>query len=324
MHYCQRGDELKNPVQTSPPARDQDISLNPAAGPIDWLVAARLHHWVKNILVFLPLALTPQLLSVQSVIQCVLGFLALSITCSGTYLFNDILDRVADRQHRSKFRRPVAANQISVSSALIVGMGMCVIGLLSAVAINIVFAALLAAYIIVSIAYSYYLKTLVLLDLATLAGMFTMRIVMGAVLIGGVITPWLPVFVFLFFGGLSTAKRTAELVGRTRRGDHSNNRRGYLEEDLALLIAVGVTFSIGALILLSIFLSMVAVPEMLYQSPLRLWVAVPLLLIWTLRIWIFAVRGALPDDPVLFSLRDPLSLSIGTLLGFAILGAHLP
>ena len=137
---------MKNSVQTSIPPRDQGISLNPAAGPINWLVAARLHHWVKNILVFLPLALTPQLLSLQSMFQCVLGFLALSITCSGTYLFNDVLDRVADRQHRSKFRRPVAANKISVSSALIVGIGMCVIGLLSAGAINIVFAALLAAY----------------------------------------------------------------------------------------------------------------------------------------------------------------------------------
>ena len=315
---------MKNPVQTSSSAGDQSISLNPATGPIDWLVAARLHHWVKNILVFLPLALTPQLLSLQSVFQCVLGFLALSIICSGTYLFNDVLDRVADRQHRSKFRRPVAANQISVSSALMVGMGMCVVGLLSAVAINIVFAALLVAYIIVSIAYSYYLKTLVLLDLATLAGMFTLRIVMGAVLIGGTINPWLPVFVFLFFGGLSAAKRTTEIVGRTRRCDHSNNRRGYLEEDQTLLIAMGVTFSVGALIILSIFLSVVAVPEMLYKSPIRLWVAVPLLLIWTLRIWILAVRGALPDDPVLFSLRDPLSLFIGTLLGLSILGAHLP
>ena len=311
-------------MQTSIPPGDQDISLDPVARPIDWLVAARLHHWAKNVLVFLPLALTPHLLSVQVVIQCVLGFLALSIACSGTYLFNDVLDRVADRQHRSKFRRPVAANRISVSSALMVGMGMCVVGLLSAAAINIVFATLLMAYIILSIAYSYYLKTLVFLDLATLAGMFTMRIVMGAVLMGGTINPWLPVFVFLFFGGLTAAKRTAELVGRTQRCDHSDNRRGYQEEDLVLLIAMGVAFSVGALILLGIFLSVVAVPEMLYRSPQRFWIAVPLLLIWTFRIWVFAVRGSLPDDPVLFSLRDPLSLSLGTLLGLTILGAHLP
>jgi 4-hydroxybenzoate polyprenyltransferase len=279
---------------------------------------------VKNILVFLPLALTPQLLSVQSTIQCVLGFFALSIACSGTYLFNDILDRAADRQHHTKFKRPVASDRISVFSALIVGIGLCAVGLLSAVAINGVFAAILATYIALSIAYSYYLKTLVLLDLVTLAGMFTLRIVMGAVLIGGAITPWLPIFIFLCFGGLSTAKRTAEVVGRKRRCDHSNNRRGYLDEDLTLLITLGMTFSMGSLIVLSIFISSVAVPEMLYHSPLRLWIAVPLLLVWTLRIWILATRGTLPDDPVLFSLWDPLSLGIGFLLGMSILAAHLP
>jgi len=288
------------------------------------LVELRLHHWVKNTLVFLPLALTPQLLSFQSVVQCVVGFFALSIACSGTYLFNDVLDCAADRLHWSKHKRPVASGRVSTTSAMLGSAVLCLFGLLSAIAINPVFALLLAAYVVLSISYSCYLKTLVLLDLVTLAGMFTLRIVMGAVLIGGAITPWLPIFVFLFFGGLSTAKRTAELVARTRRDDHSDNRRGYEEQDVPLLISLGISFSIGALVILSIFLATVAVPEALYQSPLRLWIAVPLLLVWTLRIWILASRGALPDDPVLFSLKDPVSLIAGVLLGLSIIASHLP
>ena len=299
-------------------------NVRASQGLIDWLVEIRVHHWVKNSLVFLPLALTPQLLSFHTVLQCALGFLALSIACSGTYLVNDVFDRAADRLHWSKCRRPVASGRISTTSALLGGLVLCAGGLLSAIAINISFATLLAAYIVLSLGYSYYLKTLVLLDLVTLAGMFTLRIMMGAVLIGGAITPWLPLFVFLFFGGLSTAKRTAELVARTKRHDHSNNRRGYEEQDIMLLTALGISFSIGAMVILSIFLTNVAVPQALYQSPLRLWFAVPLLLIWTLRIWILASRGTLPDDPVLFSLKDPLSLIVGTLLGLAIVAAHLP
>jgi len=291
---------------------------------IDWLVEVRVHHWVKNTLVFLPLALTPQLLSLDSVLQCVLGFLALSISCSGTYLFNDVFDRTADRLHWSKCNRPVASGRISTSSALLGGLGLSVVGLLSAIFINPVFAVLLAVYILLSISYSYYLKTLVLLDLVTLASMFTLRITMGAVLIGGAITPWLPLFVFLFFGGLSTAKRTAELVRRTQRDDHSDNRRGYEEQDIFLLISLGISFSIGALLILSVFLANVAIPEAIYQSPHRLWVAVPLLLIWTLRIWILATRGTLPDDPVLFSIKDPVSLIAGILLSLSIIAAHLP
>ena len=314
---------MKTPVKPTSITGAQKGLLHTNLGLIDWLIEVRVHHWVKNSLVFLPLALTPQLLSLQTVLQCILGFLALSISCSGTYLFNDVFDRAADRLHWSKCRRPVASGRISTTSAVLGGVALCTVGLLAALVIDPIFAALLAAYVALSISYSYYLKTLVLLDLVTLAGMFTLRIMMGAVLISGAITPWLPIFVFLFFGGLSTAKRTAELVARTKRQDQSNNRRGYEEQDVPLLISLGISFSIGALVILSVFLANVAIPEALYQSPLRLWIAVPLLLLWTLRIWILAARGNLPDDPVLFSLKDPVSLIAGVLLGLSIVAAHL-
>lgn len=315
---------MKSAAKSAGVVGHQDTHSPTKLSLIDWLVEVRVHHWVKNTLLFLPLALTPQLLSLHSVLQCILGFFALCISCSGTYLLNDVFDRAADRLHWSKCKRPVASGRISTSSALLGGLGLCAVGLVSAFAIDPVFAVILATYIVLSISYSYYLKTLVLLDLVTLASMFTLRIMMGAVLIGGVITPWLPVFVFLFFGGLSTAKRTAELVARTKRHDHSNNRRGYEGQDIHLLISLGISFSIGALVILSVFLANVAVPEALYQSPLRLWIAVPLLLVWTMRIWILAARGSLPDDPVLFSLKDPVSLIAGILLGLSIIVSHLP
>lgn len=319
-----KGLTLRTQVKSTKVTASPDKLVGANLGLLDWLVEVRVHHWIKNALVFLPLALTPQLLSLHAVTICALGFLVLSISCSGTYLFNDVLDRAADRLHWSKCQRPVASGRISTTSALLGGVALCTAGLLAAIAIDLPFAALLAAYIVLSLCYSYYLKTLVLLDLVTLAGMFTLRIMMGAVLIGGAITPWLPVFVFLFFGGLSTAKRTAELVARIKRHDRSNNRRGYEEQDIMLLTALGVSFSIGAMVLLSVFLANVAVPQALYQSPLRLWFAIPLLLIWTLRIWILASRGTLPDDPVLFSLRDPVSLVAGVLLALSIVAAHLP
>ncbi len=315
---------MKSPVRTASIAAGRKLRPSPLDGLAVWLVEFRLHHWVKNSLVFLPLALTPQLLSLQTVIQCSLGFLALSIVCSGTYVLNDLFDREADQSHRSKCQRPLASGRISTSSAALGAVGLCVFGLLGAVALNGVFAAFLAAYMLLSLVYSYYLKTLVLLDLIVLASMYTLRMAMGVALIDGAFKPWLPVFVFLFFGGLSAVKRTAELVERTQCGDHSDNRRGYQEEDLPLLIALGISFSIGALIVLAIFLSVVAVPELSYRSPLRLWFALSLLLVWTLRFWVLSVRGILPDDPVLFSLKDRFSLIVGVLLSLSILAAHLP
>lgn len=290
----------------------------------DWLVELRLHHWLKNILVFVPLALTPRLLSLQSFIECALGFLILSIVCSGSYLLNDVFDHDADRAHWSKCRRPVASGRISISSALRTGAGLCVFGLLAAIALNGMFAVYLGAYLLLSLAYSYYLKTMALLDLIVLASLFTLRIIMGIVLIGVTMTPWLPLFVFTFFGGLSAAKRTTELVRRTQRADHSINRRGYLESDLSLLIALGITFCIGALMILSIYLSIVVVPEAIFQSSERLWLSVPLLLVWVLRIWLLAVRGNLDDDPLLFSLRDRFSLVIALLMSVVIVAIHLP
>ncbi len=289
-----------------------------------WLIEIRIHHWVKNSLVFVPLALSPQLLSLESVIHCALGFLALSIACSGSYLLNDFFDCEADRLHWSKCTRPVASGRISISQALAAAAGLCTIGLLLAAALNGVFAALLVGYLLMSLAYSYYLKTLALLDLAVLATMYALRVAMGSALIGVVFSPWLLMFVFLLFGGLATGKRTAELVKRTQRHDHSNNRRGYREEDLPLLIAIGISFSIGALIVLSVFLSIVAVPEAMFRSPQRLWLAVPLLLVWTLRFWVLSVRGSMADDPILFSMTDRISLFIGVLLGLSVLSIHLP
>ena len=290
----------------------------------DWLVETRIHHWLKNILVFVPLALTPQSLSLQTVIECTLGFLILSIVCSGSYLLNDVFDVDADRVHWSKCKRPVASGLISISNALVTGTALCIFGLLAAIALNGIFAVYLGTYMLLSLAYSYRLKTMALLDLVVLASLFTLRIVMGMVLIGVTLTPWLPLFVFTFFGGLSAAKRTTELVKRTQCGDHSNNRRGYQENDLSLLIALGTTFSIGALIIFSLYLSIVIVPEAIFRSPERLWISVPLMLVWSLRIWLLAARGQLDEDPLLFSLKDRFSLISALLMGVVIIAIHLP
>jgi 4-hydroxybenzoate polyprenyltransferase len=290
----------------------------------DWLIEARFHHWLKNILLFVPLALTPQLLSLQTVIECALGFLILSIVCSGSYLLNDVFDYDADRVHWSKCKRPVASGLISISNALLTGTALCIFGLLAAIALNGIFAVYLGAYILLSLAYSYRLKTMALLDLVVLASLFTLRIVMGMVLIGVALTPWLPLFVFTFFGGLSAAKRTTELVKRAQRGDHSMNRRGYLESDLSLLTALGITFSIGALIIFSLYLSIVIIPEAIFQSAERLWFAVPLMLVWSLRIWLLAERGHLDEDPLLFSLKDSFSLIAALLMSLIIAAIHLP
>lgn len=290
----------------------------------DWLVETRIHHWLKNVLVFVPLALTPQLLTLQTIIECSLGFLILSIVCSGSYLLNDVFDLDADRAHWSKCKRPVASGLISVTSALVTGAALCIFGLLAAIALNVVFAAYLGAYLLLSLAYSYRLKTMALLDLIVLASLFTLRIVMGMVLIGVTLSPWLPLFVFTFFGGLSAAKRTTELVKCTKRGEHSINRRGYLEDDLSLLIALGITFSIGALIIFSLYLSIAIVPEAIFRSAERLWFSVPLMLVWSLRIWLLAARGQLDEDPLLFSLKDRFSLIAAVLMGVVLIAIHLP
>ncbi|MFK7957299.1 MAG: UbiA family prenyltransferase [Lysobacterales bacterium] len=283
-----------------------------------WAKALRLHQWIKNALILIPLFLSGLFMDAGYVAQVSLGVLAFGLIASGGYLFNDLLDLQADRVHPSKRHRPLAAGLIGPFSAMAVCAGSIASGLLVMSVLSIQAGLLALAYLAGTLTYSVWIKRLALVDLVALGGLFTVRVAIGTSLINASYSTWLLTFSMFFFFSLSAVKRVAELM---RVG--SGARRGYLPADLGLLQNLGVSMSTAALVIFVLYLENEALVQGNYPNPQWLWLAPLAVFVWLCRLWLMAVRGVLHDDPVVFALKDPVSMTIGAVLGFSVLAAHL-
>ncbi|WP_374655156.1 UbiA family prenyltransferase [Dongia sp.] len=289
-----------------------------AASLSDWLRAVRPHHWAKNLMIFIPFLLDRGWTDADDLVRMPLGFAVLILVVSATYLFNDLSDVGADRRHWSKHRRPIARGAIPIAHAAAATAGGLAIGLFLGWLLSPAFAGFLLLYVALTVLYSVYLKTIPLLDALVIAMLFTSRLTMGIALTGDRFSEWLLTFAMFFFFDLALAKRHAELL---RSQEHANalSRRGYVAEDAALTLVVGVGSGIAALVIMIVFLVLDAFQRNTFLHPNWLW-AIPLLLaIWLGRIWILAHRGAMPDDPITFALRDRSSLSLGVFVAVSFL-----
>jgi len=299
-----------------------------------WLKAIRLHQWAKNMLIFVPLLLAHQW-HLRTFGGAITGFFSFGMCASATYILNDLLDLEADRRHPRKRRRPFAAGDLSAIAGVMV-VGLLMLGALAlALALPHVFNALpgtavlaspysflgwLALYTTVTLSYSLYLKRKLLLDVFVLSGLYTVRIMAGSAATGIPMSPWLAGFGVFFFLSLAFVKRFSELEGLRERGASVSNGRGYFVSDLEQLRALGTGAMYAAVVVLSIYINN---PEtnFLYAHPVRLWVVVPVLLLWLSQVWMLASRGEMHDDPVVFAITDKRSLLLGMLMAAVILWA---
>ena len=299
-----------------------------------WLKAIRLHQWAKNMLIFVPLLLAHQW-HLRTFGGAITGFFSFGMCASATYILNDLLDLEADRRHPRKRRRPFAAGDLSAIAGVMV-MGLLMLSALAlALALPHVFNALpgtavlaspysflgwLALYTTVTLSYSLYLKRKLLLDVFVLSGLYTVRIMAGSAATGIPMSPWLAGFGVFFFLSLAFVKRFSELEGLRERGASVSNGRGYFVSDLEQLRALGTGAMYAAVVVLSIYINN---PEtnFLYAHPVRLWVVVPVLLLWLSQVWMLASRGEMHDDPVVFAITDKRSLLLGVLMAAVILWA---
>lgn len=290
------------------------------AGLGDWARQLRLHQWAKNLLLFVPLVAAQRWDGLGVIWTMIMAFLAFGIIASSTYILNDLFDLEADRAHVKKRERPLAAARIpTVQAVLAVPIGLTV-GLLLALSISPAFFLVTLAYVAVTTAYSMYLKQLVLIDAITLAGLFTLRIVAGAVASTDVLSPWLLIFSIFLFLSLAYLKRYVELATTKRKGKISG--RGYMTQDLPMVLALGVGAGYSALVVLALYLFSDAALS-LYASPYMIVVAVPILGYWVSYMWMLAMRGQMSHDPVLHAVRDRHSLAVAALF-FAVfvISAH--
>jgi 4-hydroxybenzoate polyprenyltransferase len=172
---------------------------------------------------------------------------------------------------------------------------------------------LLAVYLVSTVSYSLKLKQTPILDAMTLAGLFTLRLAIGVVCAAVLWSPWLLVFSMFMFSSLSLAKRSTELGRMAAAGLERMPGRGYVKADAPLVFALGVSLSTAATFVLVMYLIEDAFRHEFYRFPGALWAMPVVIALWTGRIWLLCGRQALHDDPVLFAIKDKVSLLLGAL-----------
>jgi 4-hydroxybenzoate polyprenyltransferase len=163
----------------------------------------------------------------------------------------------------------------------------------------------LAVYLLMTFAYSLFLKRKLLVDVLTLAGLYTIRIVAGGAAAGLILSPWLLGFSMFLFLGLAAVKRQAELTDQMQTGRESSGR-AYRVEDLPLLMALALSSGIAAVLVLALYIASDDV-QVLYDRPQVLWLLCPIMLYWILRMVMSTHRGYMTDDPIVFAAIDRIS-----------------
>ena len=286
-----------------------------------WLKAIRVHQWVKNLLLFAPIVMAHQIFEPVARQAGIISFLAFSFTASAVYLLNDLIDLEADRAHPIKRLRPAAQGVIGVLPALLVAVGLLVSGATLSLLLPNSFATCLALYFSITCLYSAWGKTVPIVDIITLAGLYTLRIFAGAMAAQVPVSNWALAFSMFLFLSLACVKRVAELTAARDEGRGKLRRRGYGIDDLDQIARFGSTSGYLSVLVLALYLQSQDV-EKLYIAPDRLWLLCPVLLYWISRVWLLTSRGELNEDPIVFALHDRVSYLCGALCGVIMYIAH--
>ena len=274
-----------------------------------FLKALRFHQWLKNLLIFVPLLLAHKFTDWPLLLQAAYAFISFGLCASAIYLLNDLLDLEADRAHSRKKYRPLAAGQLP----LLWGFIMIPILLLGSVLVGfhlpINFLVALGIYFLTTVAYSFYLKQVVLVDVLVLAGLYTLRIIAGAAAVSVVASQWLLAFSLFLFLSLALLKRFSELQTLRLQDEDKALGRGYVSGDLEQIASFGAASGYIAVLVLALYVNSREV-LILYSNPAMLWLLCPLFLYWISHLWLLAHRGLIFEDPILFAVKDKASFVV--------------
>lgn len=292
--------------------------------PVTLLRMLRVHQWLKNLLLFVPVLAAHQFTDVGVWYRLLLAFCAFNLCASSVYIGNDLLDLDSDRQHPRKAGRPFAAGMVPPWVGLALGPVLLAASVALGSLVGGAFLAVLAAYFALTSAYSLGLKRLPLVDCLTLAVLYMLRVVAGAAAAGMSLSFWLLAFSVFLFLSLAFVKRYAELRMLSLDGKDRAHGRGYATADAPLLQIQGMASGYVAVLVLALYLDSEAVLR-LYRNPEFVWGAVLAVLFWINWIWLAAHRGRMHDDPLVFAVKDRTSLAAGVIaaafMAFGTMGA---
>jgi 4-hydroxybenzoate polyprenyltransferase len=278
------------------------------------LESLRPYQWLKNALVFVPLAAAHRLGEPQLLLRALQAFVAFSLCASAVYLLNDLWDASADRTHPHKRLRPIASGRLPRPVASGLAAALLAAATAAAWPLGARAAIALVAYLVVMIAYTLRLKTIVLLDALVLAGGYALRVLGGGLAVGIIPSARLLAFCIFLFFSLALVKRYAELALLRLRDGPAAHARAYLLEDQELIVALGTSCGALSVLVLALYMSSETV-ERLYSRGGFIWFTCVLLLYWISHMWLMAHRGQMTDDPLVFALKNRVSAILIVLMG---------
>jgi len=274
--------------------------------PRNLMRALRPHQWVKNVLLLVPL-ISAHSFTGHSLLMVILGIAAFSAAASSIYIINDLLDLEADRLHATKHKRPFASGAVPIQ------IGMLAFVVLSSIALGLgfmlgwAFLAVVATYMVLSLAYSLRLKRLRWVDIATLAALYTLRVVAGGAAVDVHVTGYLLVFIFPTFLCLGCVKRLTEVT--LAKNDDRLPGRGYGRLDRGDLLNVAVLSAVAAIFVFLLY-SFSEHALALYPTQWLLWLAAVPLSLWMFRMVRLGYTGKQDYDPIVFAMRDKRGLGL--------------
>jgi 4-hydroxybenzoate polyprenyltransferase len=283
------------------------------------LRAIRMHQWVKNLLLFVPLIAAHQIFEWELVLRLIVAFFGFSLVASSIYIWNDLLDLGFDRRHPGKRNRAFASGAVSIRAGLAMAPALLVAGMLLGAWINADFLRLTFLYGMLSVAYSLVLKRIMLVDVVILAGFYVLRVLAGGAAAGILVSQWLLTLSLFFFFSLALLKRYSELLRQEELmqpgidAEPAHSGRGYTPADATLLAILGCSSGMIAVLVVALYLYSPAVSH-LYRRPEYLWFVCPFFQFWIARAWMLAGRREMHDDPVVFALKDRASYVIAALM----------
>ena len=282
--------------------------------------AIRPHHWLKNVLVFLPMLAAHQITN-EHLANSILAFFAFSLIASSVYITNDLLDLKADRVHPRKKNRPFASGAIPISDGIVIAPLLFFLGISLSFFAETSFWIVLLAYYALTSAYSLFIKRKTIIDIFTLAGLYTIRIIGGGVATEIEVSFWLLAFSIFIFLSLAAVKRQAELVDLNKREQLQIVGRGYHVDDLPIVSMIAASTGFMSVLVIALYINS---PEVLalYPTPSMLWGVCCISLYWLMRMIFITHRGQMHDDPIIYAIRDRVSqLSLISIIVLIMLGA---
>lgn len=268
----------------------------------------RVSHWSKNLLIYVPLIAAHEPFTKNIFSNLFLGFLLLSLTCSFTYIINDLIDLQSDRSNPFKNSRPISSGDISIKFAL----NTLLVFILSFFLINYLFTInknflyCIFLYLLVSISYSVVFKKIIYLDCIILSLLFYLRLLAGASFISTSLSSALTQFAFFTFLSLAFLKRHSELLNLLSKNVKKIPGRNFKKRDIKYLKVFGILCICLSSFILFFYFKSYKITTM-YASPCFLWFFLVVYVVWILRLYYLSIAKNIYIDPIEFAMKDNFS-----------------